>query len=382
VALDLKFLRRNCRNNGGNFKSATLVALRLRSAGPWGRVIRSPAAVLGTLLALMLVVGLVATTIGAAGIPLNRVLAAFGLTAGDPALLGRDQLILGSIRLPRIAMAAIIGGMLALAGTVMQGLFRNPLADPGLVGVSSGGALAAAATIVLGDKLLVGSSFKLPIGVLPVAAFLGALVTTTLLYRFASREGRTSIATFLLGGLAIAALANAGIGLLVFLADDRQLRDITFWMLGSLSGATWLKVAALAPFLAALLVCLPFIARGLDILVLGETEAFYSGIQVERLKRLSIVLVAAATGAAVSLTGVIGFVGIVVPHLVRLAIGPGHRLLLPAAMLFGASLLLAADTVARVIAAPAELPIGIVTAIIGAPFFLTLLMRQRALIGL
>ena len=264
----------------------------------------------------------------------------------------------------------------------MQGLFRNPLADPGLVGVSSGGALAAAATIVLGDKLLVGSSFKLPIGVLPVTAFLGALAITTLLYRFASREGRTSIATFLLGGLAIAALANAGIGLLVFLADDRQLRDITFWMLGSLSGATWLKVAALAPFLGALLVCLPFIARGLDILVLGEAEAFYSGVQVERLKRLSIVLVAAATGAAVSLTGVIGFVGIIVPHLVRLAIGPGHRLLLPAAMLFGASLLLAADTVARVIAAPAELPIGIVTAIIGAPFFLTLLMRQRTLIGL
>jgi iron complex transport system permease protein len=358
------------------------LALRLRGAGAWARVVRSPVAVLGTLLALMLIVAMVATTIGAAGIPFNRVMAAFGLTAGDPASLGRDQLILGSIRLPRIAMAAIIGGMLAVAGTIMQGLFRNPLADPGLVGVSSGGALAAAATIVLGDKLLVGSSFKLPIGVLPVAAFVGALVTTTLLYRFASREGRTSIATFLLGGLAIAALANAGIGLLVFLADDRQLRDITFWMLGSLSGATWLKVAALAPFLAALLACLPFIARGLDILVLGETEAFYSGVQVERLKRLSIVLVAAATGAAVSLTGVIGFVGIIVPHLMRLAIGPGHRLLLPAAMLFGASLLLAADTVARVIAAPAELPIGIVTAIIGAPFFLTLLMRQRALIGL
>jgi iron complex transport system permease protein len=186
----------------------------------------------------------------------------------------------------------------------------------------------------------------------------------------------------LLGGLAIAALANAGIGLLVFMADDRQLRDITFWMLGSLSGATWAKVGALAPFGIVLLLSVPFIARSLDLLVMGEAEAFYSGVAVERLKRISIVTVAAATGAAVSVTGVIGFVGIIVPHLLRLAIGPGHRLLLPASILLGATLLLAADTLARVLVAPAELPIGIVTAVIGAPFFLVLLMRQRVLIGL
>jgi iron complex transport system permease protein len=186
---------------------------------------------------------------------------------------------------------------------------------------------------------------------------------------------------FLLAGLAIAALANAGLGLLVFLADDRQLRDINFWMLGSLSGATWTKAATIAPFLAGALVSVPFIARGLDVLVLGETEAFYSGIPVERLKRACIVLVAAVTGAAVSVSGVIGFVGIIVPHLIRLTIGPGHRWLLPAAMLFGASLLLIADTFARTLAAPAELPIGIVTAAIGAPFFLYLLLRQRFLLG-
>ena len=153
-----------------------------------------------------------------------------------------------------------------------------------------------------------------------------------MLYRLATRDGRTSIATFLLAGLAIGALANAGIGLLVFLADDRQLRDITFWMLGSLGGATWGKVVAIAPFVALLLGGLPFIARGLDLIVLGEAEAFHMGIAVERLKRIAIVLVAAATGAAVSVAGVIGFVGIVVPHLLRLVIGPGHRLLLPAAL--------------------------------------------------
>jgi iron complex transport system permease protein len=217
---------------------------------------------------------------------------------------------------------------------------------------------------------------------LPFAAFVGALVTTAMLYRLATREGRTSIAIFLLGGLAIGALANAGIGLLVFVADDRQLRDITFWLLGSLGGSTWGKAVTIAPFLAAVIVVLPFVAHGLDLLALGEAEAFHMGVEVERLKRVSIAITAAAVGATVSVAGVIGFVGIVVPHLLRLIIGPGHRLMLPAAAFLGAILLLAADTVARVLAAPAEVPIGIITAVIGAPFFLVLLLRQRTLLGL
>jgi heme transport system permease protein len=171
------------------------------------------------------------------------------------------------------------------------------------------------------------------------------------------------------------------LGLLVFLADDRQLRDINFWMLGSLSGATWAKVGAIAPFLLATALAMPVIARGLDLLVLGESEAFHAGIAVERLKRVCVALVAAAAGAAVSISGVIGFVGLIVPHLLRLLIGPRHDLLLPAAALMGAALLVVADTFARTLAAPAELPIGIVTAVIGAPFFLYLLMRQRALLG-
>ncbi|MPZ58211.1 MAG: iron chelate uptake ABC transporter family permease subunit [Rhizobiales bacterium] len=354
----------------------------LRAGGHWPAALGRPVAVFGILGTLLIAIAMVAATIGAAGIPFGRLMAALGVTAGDPAFVGRDGLVLWSIRLPRIVLAVVIGGLLAAAGTIMQGLFRNPLADPGLVGVSSGGALAAAATIVLGDRLLAASGVTLPVAVLPFAAFIGSLITTTLLYRFATREGRTSIATFLLGGLAIAALAGAGIGLLVFLADDRQLRDITFWMLGSLGGATWAKVEATAPFLAVIVIALPFVARGLDLLVLGEAEAFYGGISVERLKLIGIVLVAAATGAAVSVSGVIGFVGIIVPHLLRLSIGPGHRLLLPASVLFGGALLLVADTVARVIAAPAELPIGIVTALIGAPFFLGLLLKQRSLLGL
>ncbi len=328
---------------------------------------------------MLLITAAAAASVGAAGIPLNRLPAALGLAQGD-ATTARDQLVLWSIRLPRIALAIMIGALLAAGGTVMQGLFRNPLADPALAGIAPGAGFASALAIVVGDRMLAAAG-PCPFELLPVAAIAGALIATVILYRLATRHGRTSIATLLLAGIAIGALANAGIGFLVFLADDRQLRDITFWLLGSLGGATWSKVLAIAPFVALMLGGLPFIARGLDLIVLGEAEAFHMGIAVERLKRIAIVLVAAATGAAVSVAGVIGFVGIVVPHLLRLVIGPGHRLLLPAAVCLGAILLLIADTFARIVAAPAELPIGIVTAAIGAPFFLSLLLRQRALVG-
>lgn len=339
-------------------------------------------AVFAALAVLLLAVSLLAVTIGAAGIPLSRLWPALGLgAAADPATFARDQLVLWSIRIPRIAIAAMIGALLAVSGTIMQGLFRNPLADPALVGVSSGGALAAAFTIVALDNAIAPGAASESFEVLPFSAFLGSLITTLVLYRIASREGRTSVAIFLLSGLAIAALANAGIGLLIFMADDRQLRDITFWLLGSLGGATWSKASLLAPFVAASAVAMPFIARGLDVLVLGESEAFHTGINVERLKVTCVVLVSAMTGAAVAICGVIGFVGIVVPHLLRLAIGPGHRLLLPASALFGAALMVFADAFARVLAAPAEIPVGILTATIGAPFFLYLLLRQRALVG-
>lgn len=348
-----------------------------------GRLHRPLAAMVFAVLAALLVAAVIGSlTVGAAGIPLSRLGAVFGIGTSDPATIARDEIVLWSIRIPRIVMAGMVGALLAAAGTTMQGLFRNPLADPALVGVSSGAALAAASTIVVSDRYAVGHLAAIPFEVLPVAAFCGALVTTLVLYRIATRHSRTSIAIFLLGGIAIAALANAGIGLLVFLSDDRQLRDITFWMLGSLGGATWSKVWGIMPLLIATLLIATFVARGLDLLALGESEAFHSGIAVERLKRISIILIAAATGAAVSVSGVVGFVGIVVPHLLRLVIGPGHRILLPASILFGASLMMVADSAARVLAAPAEIPIGVITAVIGAPFFLYLLLRQRSLVSL
>jgi iron complex transport system permease protein len=337
-----------------------------------------------SLLLALVGVGLIALTLGAAGIPLARLPAALALSTdgSSGAHLARDQLVLWSIRIPRIATAAVVGALLAISGAIMQGLFRNPLADPALVGVSSGGAFAAAAAIVFTDSRF-GEHFRfMQNQLLPLAAFAGSLVTTVILYRIASRSGRTSIAIFLLAGLAIAAIANAGTGLLVFVADDRQLRDITFWLLGSLSGATWPKIAMLAPVLGLGLIARVTVARGLDVLVLGEAEAFHSGVDVERLKRISIVLVSGMTGVAVSICGVVGFIGIVAPHLLRLVIGPAHRLLLPASALLGAVLLVGADTLARSLVAPAEMPIGILTAAVGAPFFLGMLLRQRALVAL
>jgi iron complex transport system permease protein len=299
-----------------------------------------------------------------------------------PSLSERDRIIIYDIRMPRVAMGVLIGAALAVSGAVMQGLFRNPLADPGLIGVSAGAALGAVSMIVLGGTLLAPLAALAGIYALPLAAFLGGLTVTLLLYRISTRQGQTSVATMLLAGIAFAALAGALLGLLVYAADDRQLRDLTFWSLGSLAGATWAKLVAVGPIVALSLAVTPFLARGLNGLSLGEASARHLGVPVQRLKHIAIFTVAAATGASVAVSGTIGFIGIVVPHLLRLAIGPDNRFLLPAAALGGASLLLVADTISRTVVAPAELPIGIVTAAAGAPVFLWILLRRRGLVDL
>ncbi|KQT89751.1 iron ABC transporter [Methylobacterium sp. Leaf469] len=325
---------------------------------------------------LVLVAILLSLGLGAVRIAPARVLEI--LTPGA-AEAGRDGLVVLNIRLPRTLLGLMVGAGLAVSGALMQGLFRNPLADPALVGVSAGAGLAAAAVIVVGDRLLAGLGLPgpLPYAALPVAAFLGGLGATLGLYRIATRAGRTSVATLLLAGIALGALSGALTGLLVYASDDRQLRDLTFWSLGSLGGATWTKVWATAPALLPVLVLVPFLGRGLNALVLGEAEAFHLGVPVERLKRLAILLVAVAVGAGVAASGVIGFVGLVVPHALRLVIGPDHRRLLPASALLGGAFLVLADVAARVVVAPAELPIGIVTAFVGAPVFLWLLLGRR-----
>lgn len=302
---------------------------------------------------------------------------------GDAGALSEsDRIIIHDIRVPRIVMGVLIGASLAVSGAVMQGLFRNPLADPGIVGVASGASLGAVSVIVLGPTVLAGFVAAFGIFALPAAAFVGGLAVTLVLYRVSTRSGRTSVATMLLAGIALGALAMAFTGLLVFMADDRQLRDLTFWNLGSLAGATWSKIAASGPIICAAIACAPFLARGLNALTLGEATASHLGIPVQLFKRVAIVAVAASTGASVAVSGGIGFVGIVVPHLLRLMIGPDHRYLLPASALLGATLLLLADAVSRTIVAPAELPIGIVTAAVGAPFFLWILLRRRGILDL
>jgi iron complex transport system permease protein len=305
-----------------------------------------------------------------------------GASGGDDALSARDRIIIYDIRMPRVLMGVLIGAALAVSGAVMQGLFRNPLADPGLIGVSAGAALGAVAIIVLGGSVLSSLTVLLGSYALPFAAFIGGLVTTLILYNVATRQGRTSIATMLLAGIALGAMSMALTGILIYIADDRQLRDLTFWQLGSLAGSTWMKLAAAGPIIVLSLLPTPFLAKGLNALALGESTASHLGVPVQRLKYIAIVCVSGAIGASVAVSGGIGFVGIVVPHVLRLAMGPDNRYLLPASALLGATLLLLADAVSRTIVAPAELPIGIITAAVGGPFFLWILLRKRGVIDL
>ncbi len=293
-----------------------------------------------------------------------------------------NRIILWDIRLPRLAMGMLVGAALAVSGVVMQGLFRNPLADPGIVGVSAGAGLGAITAIVFGGLLPSTILTWVGDGLIAVAAFLGGWASVLVLYRVSTHQGQTSVATMLLAGIALAALAGAVSGVMIYMADDQQLRDLTFWGMGSLAGATWIKVATAAPIILTAIVCTQFLARALNGLAMGEAIAHHMGISVQRSKNVAILTVAGATGAAVAVSGGIGFIGIVVPHLLRLSTGPDHHRLLMNSALLGATLLLCADMISRVIVAPAELPIGIVTAILGAPVFFWILLRRHGSMGM
>ncbi len=345
--------------------------------------IRSRPAILGGLAILLVLAGLCALCVGPMPIGLDTVATVFAHRLGMP---GTDALsplyaaVVFDIRLPRILLAAAVGAILAGSGAALQGLFRNPLADPALIGVSSGAALGAAGFIVFGATLASGHAWLALGGYARVAAaFVGGIVTTFAIFRLAGRRGHTSVATLLLAGIAINALGGAGLGLLTYLSNAAQLRDIAFWSLGSFGGASWHACWLVLP--ATLVLCVGFTrtARALNVFVLGEAEARYLGIDVQRLKKALVVMVALGVGLGVAFTGVIGFIGLVTPHLLRLSGGPDHRLVIPGSALLGAGLTVGADTLARTIAAPAELPVGILTALIGAPFFLWLLVRQRRL---
>jgi iron complex transport system permease protein len=343
------------------------------------RVILQPRTLFITLsLACLLAIWL-SLALGPVSLPLIDTLRAglrlLGLpVAGDN--LQQAELILGQIRVPRTLLGLAVGAVLALSGVAMQGLFRNPLADPGLVGVSSGAALGAAIAIIAGASLG-GMPPVLEPYVLSIFAFTGGLAVTGIVYRLGRREGQTSVGVMLLAGVAMTALAGSIIGLFTYLADDAALRTLTFWNLGTLNGASYARLWPLLMVCVLVILWLPRRAKALNALLLGESEARHLGIEVERLKRELVLCIALGVGAAVAAAGLIGFVGLIVPHLVRLIAGPDHRVVLPASALAGATLLLFADVFARLVLAPAELPIGIVTAFIGAPFFLFLLVRGR-----
>ena len=282
----------------------------------------------------------------------------------------RQETVLLVIRLPRVVMGVLIGASLGISGTVIQGVFRNPLASPGLIGVSSGAAAGAAIAIVTGINVL-------GIWTLPFAAFWGGLGTAMVVYRFARRGGFTDITTLLLVGIAVNALMGAIVSFLSFISDDAQLRSIVFWMMGSLSASVWPFIMSVFPFMAISFVLILRFARTLNLLALGEAEARHLGIDTERARVITLALASIATGAAVSVAGIIGFVGLVAPHLLRLIIGPDHRTLLPASAIGGAILLVLADLFARTVVSPTQLPLGLVTALVGAPFFLYLIEITR-----
>ncbi|MEQ9464920.1 MAG: iron ABC transporter permease [Haliea sp.] len=313
----------------------------------------------------------VLTGLASGAVSLGPLQALRALLAGDDG--SQAAMIVQQLRLPRVLLAAVMGATLAMSGAAMQGLFRNPLADPSLIGVTAGASLGASLLIVLGGGLLQG---LVGLTLVSLGAFVGGVLAVLLVYRLASSENGTSVATMLLAGIAITALAGAVGSLLEFFTDNERLRQISLWKMGGLDGANLPRLALASLVGGSVLLALPRYALALNTLLLGESEARHLGIDVNHTKLALIGWVAVGVGTSVALVGTIAFVGLVVPHVVRLWIGPDHRYLLPASALAGATLLVVADTLSRVILAPTELPVGIITALIGVPFFISLL-RQR-----
>lgn len=344
-----------------------------------GRVRWVPQRVAGPRLLLALAVLLLFTLLWAAGqgaysLPLGELPGVLwgAVTTAAPHGSGAE-LVFFNIRLPRLVLGLAAGAGLGMAGALMQGLFRNPLADPGLIGVSSGAALAAGFTIVMGNLWFPDVPRSLGSWTLVLMAFAGGLVVTVVIYLLSRGEGGTRVGLMLLAGIAVNALAGAGLGLLSFLATDEQLRNLQFWLLGSLGGARWSAVALVGGITLVAGAIGLRLARPLNALALGEAQAVLLGVPTERVKQVAIVVTALAVGAVTATTGVIGFIGLVAPHMVRLVAGPDHRWVLPGSALLGAVMVLAADAVARTLLQPAELPLGVLTAMVGVPFFLILL---------
>ncbi len=328
------------------------------------------------LLCLMLSSFVLAVSIGPATTDFTLLFKSFS-SLFDAANAPTDYIlsIVNSIRIPRALLAILVGFALAISGASLQGICRNPLADPGLLGISSGAAAAAVMGIVFMTHWDVPDAIR-PY-VLPGLAFIGAAITALVINRMAQVNGQLQIVTLLLAGIALNALFAAVIGMMSYLADDQSLRLITYWLMGSLGAASWQNILIVGPLLLLAIWGIYRKKDQLNLLLLGEANAKYMGVEVERVKKQLLWLNALAVGVAVSVSGIIGFVGLVVPHILRITTGSDYRHLLLNAMLLGAAVMLVADLFARNVAAPAEVPIGIITSMIGAPVFILLLIKQK-----
>jgi len=327
-------------------------------------------------LALVLLLSIaVCLSLGPIDIPVSSILrillAKVGLLGGPERIPDSFAPIILHVRLPRVLLACLVGSALAVSGGAMQAMFRNPMASPYVVGVSAGASFGAALSIVLG----------LPTYALPLISFLLALATAFAVYYVARSGGRVPGASLLLSGIAVSLFLSAMLSLTEYVAGEQELREIVFWLMGGLWKSTWESVALAVLPIAIGTGALLLFARDLDALLIGEEAALDLGVDVESVRRSVLALATLATAGAVCMVGIIGFVGLMIPHLLRLLVGPGHRLLLPASMITGAIFLVWADLLARSVIAPAELPVGIITGLVGAPFFLWLLRRRRGAAG-
>lgn len=332
------------------------------------------------LVLLLVVATILALGLGAYHIPAwdvcRLLLQKVGLaSAGAVEPLQQDVLFV--VRLPRVLLGLLVGAALGMSGAAIQGIFRNPLAEPSLIGISAGASLFAVLVIAFETVLFVSLSAWLGYYLLVFGAFVGAGLTALLVYRISMKEGRSNVTTMLLAGIAINGFAGALTGLMTYLASEQQLRSITFWMLGSLGGASWENVTVVAPFIILALVALSFYGKGLNAFALGETQADLLGMRTDAIKRWVVILSTLAVGASVAVSGIIGFVGLLVPHSIRLLGGVDHRFVLPASMLMGALVLTLADVLARTVVAPIELPIGVITALLGTPVFMYILIKEK-----
>lgn len=336
--------------------------------------------ILGFLFILLVGACVLSVCLGAVKISASELASMIGYRLGwssEINFTAQQEAVFFTLRLPRVLLGVLVGSTLAISGAAMQGLFRNPLAEPGLIGISSGASLFAVTMIVLEAKFFAFMTAAFGYYALSIAAFIGACVTTFIVYRLAIRKGRADITTLLLAGIAINALAGSFTGLLTYVASDEQLRNIIFWSMGSLGGGSWKSVSVLLPFVLIPLVALPFFSKALNALSLGESQAGHVGINVGLIKKITIVLATLGVGASVAVSGMIGFIGLVIPHILRMAFSADHRLVIPGSAVLGAAVLVLADLIARILVAPAELPIGILTAIIGTPVFIYIIMVER-----